>query len=86
MLLVAFATEQIDSFRAKYIHNLIRIVRAVIPFGTVKVVVEVLGRGYANDGEDEVDSQDDELDDPQGDEVALFPHFVVVGGRHCWCC
>lgn len=67
------------------VHNLIRVLRA-IPAGTVEIIVEVFGRGHADDGEDEVDSQDDELDDPEGDEVALFPHFVVVGGRHGWCC
>lgn len=77
----------------RYIHNIIRVLGS-IPAGTVEVVVEVLGRGHADDGEDEVDCQDDELDDPEGDEVALLPHFVGVGGRHyCdvvvgidWCC
>ena len=72
--------------KIRYVHDLICVVGAIVPFGTVEVVVEVFGRGHADDGEDEVDSQNDELDDPEGDEVALFPHFVVVGGRHGWCC
>lgn len=66
----------------EYIHNIIRVLGA-IPAGTVEVVVEVLCRGHADDGEDEIDCQDDELNDPKGDEVALFPHFVGVRGRHC---
>lgn len=71
--------------KGKYIHNLIRVVGAspAVRGFAVEVVVQVLGRGHADDGEDEVDCQDDELDDPEGDEVALLPHFVGVGGRHC---
>jgi hypothetical protein len=40
----------------------------------------VVDQGEADAGEDEVDCQDDELDDPEGDEVAFMPHFG--GGRH----
>jgi hypothetical protein len=41
----------------------------------------VVDQGEANAGEDEVDCQDDELDDPERDEVAFVSHFG--GGRHC---
>ena len=46
-----------------HVHNLIRVLRAIIA-RTVEVVVQVFGRGHADDGEDEVDSQNDELDHP----------------------
>lgn len=49
--------------RIMSLHNLIRVLRAIVT-GTVEVVVQVFRRGHADDGEDEVDSQDDELDDP----------------------
>jgi len=76
--------------RGDNVHDLISVVGAIIPFGTIEVIIQIFGGGDADDGEDEVDSQDDKLDDPQGNEVTLLPHFIVVGGRHDdesrWCC
>jgi hypothetical protein len=62
--------------------------RHLLEGGTVAGVfdVRVVGVGEYDAGEDEEDSGYDELDDPEGDEEALAPHFLCGGGGHCCCC